>query len=152
MECKNFKNNILNYHYYESDLKTLAEMHEHKANCADCSALYLKISRVLGSADIVKEIQPDSFFYTRLSAKINNQKPEKIYVRMFAKLAQPLFAVCLVILGIFIGFKISSSLQDNNLTNSKTDNSQIVVSQLANEYYLKTADEEIIETYYLNDK
>lgn len=152
MECKNFKNNILNFHYNESDSETHAEMQEHMAQCVDCSALYLNITKVLGSVDIVSEMQPDSFLYTRISAKTDNQKSETIYFRLITRLAQPLFAVCFAIMGIFIGYKISSSLNENNLSNSQNNNSQKVVSQLAGEYYLKSAEEEIIETYYLNDK
>jgi len=152
MICKNFKNNILNYYYSECEPATAKEMQEHMAKCKDCAALFQQLAAVLGSADYIKEAAPNPFYYTRLSAKINNQKPGSIYTRMIARLAQPLVAACLAALGIFIGVKIAGNLSDNYFVESKSYQSEVAEMQLADEYFPKSGDEELIETYYLNDK
>lgn len=152
MICKNFKNNILNYYYGECDPDTAKEMKEHLVICNECAVLYQQLTGVLGSAKSINVAEPNPFFYTRLSAKINNQKPERIYTRLVARLVQPLVAACLAVLGIFIGVKIAGNLSENNFVESKTTQSEVAETQLANEYFPKTGDEELIETYYLNDK
>ncbi|HNW68965.1 MAG TPA: zf-HC2 domain-containing protein [Bacteroidales bacterium] len=152
MICKNFKNNILNYYYGESEPDTAREMKEHLATCHECAVLFQQLTGVLGSADHIKEAAPNPFFYTRLSAKIHNQKPVSIYTRMITRLVQPLMAACLAALGIFIGVKIAGNLSENYFVETKSTQSEVAEMQLANEYFPKSGDEELIETFYLNDK
>jgi hypothetical protein len=151
MECDKFRNNILDFYYSDCDPDTIKEMWEHKTTCPECAALVQRISQVLGSADFIKEIEPDSFYYTRLSSKIKDKKPENIYARLFARLAQPLVAACLCALGIFIGVKISGNLPDTTI-NTKNNQNEVAELQLADDYFPKSGNEELIETYYLNDK
>jgi len=152
MICKNFKINILNYYYGECKPDTAKEMKEHLTMCNECAVLFQQLAGVLGSADYIKAAEPNPFFFTRLSAKINNQKPERLYTRVVARLLQPLVAACLAVLGIFIGVKIAGNLSENYFVETKTTQSEVAETQLANEYFPKSGDEELIETYYLNDK
>jgi len=151
MECKNFKNNILNFYYNESNTKISGEIQEHLSACGECAELFRQVSLVLGSADPLKEVKPDSFYYTRLSSKIKDQPEINVYARFFVRLAQPLLAACFAIFGIFIGYKIVDGLQNNNTMASKSDQVEVAELQLAEEYFPQTANEENIETYYLNE-
>lgn len=151
MECKNFKNNILDFYYHESNTKISGEMEEHLSACSECAELFRHVSMVLGSANPIKEVKPDSFYYTRLSSKINVQPQRNVYARFFVRLAQPLLAACFAILGIFIGYKVVDGLQNNNTMVSKSDQVEVAELQLADEYFPRAANEENIETYYLNE-
>ncbi len=151
MECKNFKNNILNFYYHECNTKISGEMQEHVSACSECAELFRQVSLVLGSTDPVKEVKPDSFYYTRLSSKINVQPESHVYTRFFVRLAQPLLAACFAVFGIFIGYKIVDGLQNNNSMVSKSDQVEVAELQLAEEYFPHSANEENIETYYLNE-
>lgn len=152
MDCKFFCNNILNFYYQDLESNELAMMHEHLLHCPDCLKAYNNIIPLLNSSKISKEISPDPFFYTRLAAKLEEPKNERISYRLFTRLAQPLFVICLTIIGVFVGIKINNGLRNNatSLNSASTENQ--LISQLAGEYYMSTTKEENIETYYLSDK
>jgi len=152
MDCKFFCKNILNFYYQDLENKEAAIMQEHLLHCPDCLKAYNNIAPLLNSAEISKEIVPDHFFYTRLAAKLDRPKNERMSYSLYTRLAQPLFVVCLTIIGVFVGIKISDGIRDNatSLNTASTENQ--LISQLAGEYYMSKTKEENVETYYLSEK
>ncbi|MEN8248576.1 MAG: zf-HC2 domain-containing protein [Bacteroidota bacterium] len=102
MDCKIVTDNILFYLDKELDEDLRIQFEDHLAQCADCKELYQKVEATYGSINLVKELDPDPFFYTRFEARLEKQQENRA-VHVFFNVLKPLAVAASIALGIFIG-------------------------------------------------
>lgn len=102
MDCKIIADNILFYIDKELDTEFSKQFEEHLNNCAECKLLYQKIEGSYSKIELVKDLKPNPFFYTRLIAKLEKTK-EKRGMQIFVNALKPLAVAASIGLGIIIG-------------------------------------------------
>ena len=102
MDCKIVTDNILFYLDKELDSEISKQFEEHLNQCVECQLLYQKIAGSYSTIEMVKNLNPDPFFYTRLSAQLEETK-EKRGLQLFINALKPLAVAASIALGIIIG-------------------------------------------------
>ncbi|MEI6123346.1 MAG: hypothetical protein WCQ95_06925 [Bacteroidota bacterium] len=151
MECQKIRNKLVDYIYKDLEKSSAEHVAKHLVICEDCLDVYSKISNVLLSANLNQEVYTDDFYSTRLMAKIENRKTTSSGMVFLNKIYQPALLAAMVVVGILIGVKISDKFPATNAT-ATVNTKDMVLSQLANEYYVSNTRDEILENYYLTDK
>jgi predicted anti-sigma-YlaC factor YlaD len=102
MDCKIIADNILFYIDKELDSELSKQFEEHLNNCAECKLLYQRIEGSYSKIELVKELNPNPFFYSRLITKLEKNK-EKRTLQIFVNALKPLAIAASIGLGIIIG-------------------------------------------------
>jgi predicted anti-sigma-YlaC factor YlaD len=148
MDCKKITSQLLDHFYKELPTEASALVQSHLDHCDNCRLSYNKISGVLSSTSLHSDTTPNDYIDTRILAKLDNQKPSAVGVRLVWNILRPALVVSLVVLGIFTGIKISDTYTDN-FTNTyiASDTKNELATQFASENYLSSANDEVIEKY-----
>lgn len=121
MNCKTIHPDLIFYLGNELPEERRIVVQEHLNECADCMKFYefLKFQMQLISQEKNPEVSP--FFYTRLSARIDNN-PKIASGKSWTGILQPAFFSIILLIGIYGGLKLgdnaSTSARQQDTTNS----------------------------------
>lgn len=98
---------------------------KHLEECADCRSFLAFLKE--GMQVIEKEKNPEvtPFFYTRLSARLE-EKPKYQAQNQWARLAQPAFFALILILGIYGGLRIGDNASSPRVNQPTTSSIQML--------------------------
>ena len=100
------------------DKRTAVE--KHLEECADCRSFLAFLQEGMQIIEKEKNTEISPFFYTRLSARLN-ENPEHQAQSQWARLSQPAFFLLLLFIGIYSGLKLgrnASTTKENNQATS----------------------------------
>lgn len=113
---------------------------KHLQECADCRSFLVFLKDEMQIIEKEKNPEASPFFYTRLSARMDEQpqfKPQGLWVRI----AQPAFFSVMLMAGIYGGLRLGS-----NVSFSKVNQPATSSIQLLNDF-----EAEPIESFLLNE-
>lgn len=118
--------------------RTIVE--KHLEDCADCRSFLAFLQNEMQIIEKEKNPEVSPFFFTRLSAKLDERpqfKPQGLWVRI----AQPAFFSMMLIAGIYGGLHLGSNASSGMITPESTS-----TIQLMNDFEAET-----IESFLLNE-
>ena len=109
MKCKTLHKKLI--FFLEGDLpeNEANEMKAHLAKCESCAAFAEDMKKTLGIIQVEKSPEVNPFFYTRLKARMENEKvqeKQRVGFPIWEKVLQPAFFSLLLLAGIYTGIKI----------------------------------------------
>ncbi len=150
MNCKEVHKNLIFYIEKELNAKTQSKIHEHINACVSCKKLYEEIKNTLEIINSKEKNKSYPFFFTRIQQKVGELNSSEIktgFLPSFTKALKPVTLAILLAFGIFLGINLGNKYKTNNYTESNEN----LIQAYANEYYVNELNEEIIETFLLND-
>lgn len=131
MKNKCIHNDLIFYLDNELSVEKRTAVEKHLEECADCRGFLAFIQE--GMQLIEKEKNPEisPFFYTRLSARLE-EKPEYKVQSQWARLAQPAFFSLILLAGIYGGLKLGSNAS-SPLVNQQTSSGVQMLNDFATE-------------------
>lgn len=152
MDCKKVEHHLSDYYFQELSSENKEIIQQHLAACNNCQTLFNKFSAVMNAANLKEEIYAPDFIETRILAKLDNEKHQTSPIKVLQYFVRPVLVVSLAVLGIWVGVKISNTyINTTSEVNLASDNSNEQLStQFANENYLSSTSDEIIEMYINN--
>jgi len=150
MNCKEVHKNLIFYIENELKTETQSKIQEHINACVSCKKLCEKVKNTLGIINSEEKFKSYPFFFTRIQQKIDELNSLEIktgFLSSFTKALKPVALAILLAFGIFFGINLGNKYKTNNYTESN----EYLIQAYANEYYVNELNEEIIETFLLND-
>ena len=140
MKNKCIHNDLIFYIDNELSVEKRTAVEEHLEECADCRSFLAFLQD--GMQVIEKEKNPEvsPFFYTRLSARLE-EKPESRVQNQWVRLVQSALFSVLLVAGIYGGFKLGS-----NASSPKSDQHATSNIQMLNDF-----DAEPVESFLLDE-
>lgn len=125
MNCKTIHQDLIFYLGNELPEERKIVVQEHLNECADCMKFYefLKTELKLISDEKNPEVSP--FFYTRLSARLEDSQ-EYLPKKNWTRILQPAFYSLILIIGIYGGLKLGNDASNNVIQQNKTSNIQML--------------------------
>lgn len=152
MDCKKVEHHLSDYYFQELSSENKEIIQQHLAACNNCQTLFNKFSAVMNSLPLGKEIHAPDFIETRIIAKLENEKQQTSPIKVLQYFVRPVLVASLAVLGIWVGVEISNTYintsADINLTDANSN--EQLSTQFANENYLSSTSDEIIEMYINN--
>ncbi|HDR52047.1 MAG TPA: zf-HC2 domain-containing protein [Mariniphaga anaerophila] len=144
MKCKTLHKKLI--FFLEDDLpeNEAIEMKAHLAECESCAAFAEDMQKTLGIIQIEKSPEVNPFFYTRLKARMENEKvqeKQRVGFPVWEKVLQPAFFSLLLLAGIYTGIKIGQP------ATAKTSHSIFAETELVP--FLNEMQTEPIETFLM---
>ena len=112
IKSKNMKTNCIHndlIFYLDNELSVEKKIavEKHLLECYDCQSFLAFLQQEMQVIDKEKNPEASPFFYTRLSARLE-EKTERQTQRQWIRLAQPAFFSIILLLGIYGGLKLGS--------------------------------------------
>ena len=140
MNHKSIHNDLIFYLDNELSVEKRTAVEKHLEECADCQSFLAFLQD--GMQVIEKEKNPEvsPFFYTRLSARLE-EKEESQVQNQWVRLVQPALFSLLLVVGIYGGLKLGS-----NASSPKSDQHVTSSIQMLNDF-----DAEPVESFLLDE-
>lgn len=109
MNCKTIHKKIIFWIDGELPAEEMNQINLHLAVCKECTAFATDMQKTLGILTSEKNQEANPFFYTRVKARLENAEPNEFSREthsLWNRVLQPAFFSVLLIVGIYIGFKI----------------------------------------------
>lgn len=144
MKCKTLHKKLI--FFLEGDLpaREAEEMAAHLAQCDACAAFAEDMKKTLDIIQVEKSPEVNPFFYTRLKARMENEKnreKQRVGFPIWEKVLQPAFFTLLLLAEIYTGIKIGQP------ANTETDPSIFAETELVP--FLNEMEAEPIETFLM---
>lgn len=121
MKCQNIHPDLIYYLDNELSKERMLIVQEHLEKCADCRAFLALLKSEMQIIEQEKNPEVSPFFYTRLSAKLE-EKPVFGTSGQWVRILQPAFFSLILLVGIYGGFKLGNNASTSTIT-PKTSNS-----------------------------
>lgn len=149
MNCTLINKRIIDYLEHSLSQEDFADYNLHLESCGSCREHVLKFKNVYGSLDNVKvEVSP--FFSTRVIARFNREKdlsepwiPAAV-INFLKPVAAGLLLLTISTFGIFYA--------QGSFSTVKSTNSPSVATTWANDYYLNTNEDTMVDLIISNEK
>ncbi|MFY9150451.1 MAG: zf-HC2 domain-containing protein [Prolixibacteraceae bacterium] len=125
MNCKTIHQDLIFYLDNELPEERRSVVQEHLNVCADCRKFYelLKTEMQLITEEKNPEVSP--FFYTRLSARLEN-KQDYLPQKSWSTVLQPAFFSLILLIGIYGGLKLGNNASSPSIQQNRTSNIQML--------------------------
>lgn len=140
MKCKIQNSDLILYAEESLSAKRRDHLESHLADCSECQEFLSTLKEALTVIETDKEINENSFFYTRVIAKLDaNEKHTPANAKRFI----PAFAFsCILLAGILVGI---------NMGKLYSNNTSVISNDLQEEIgYMDDITQEPIEGFFLN--
>ena len=108
MKNKCIHNDLIFYLDNELSVEKKIAVEKHLEECADCRGFLAFLKEGIQIIDSEKNPEVSPFFYTRLSARLD-EKSERQTQSQWVRLAQPAFFSLVLLAGIYGGLKLGSN-------------------------------------------
>jgi anti-sigma factor RsiW len=108
MKHKSIHKDLIFYLDNELSVEKRTAVEKHLEECADCRGFLAFLKEGIQIIDKEKNPEVSPFFYTRLSARLE-EKPENQAQPQWVRLAQPAFFSLVLLAGIYGGLKLGSN-------------------------------------------
>lgn len=151
-DCKHARKNFMDFYFGELSDTAKAEFSKHIEQCEDCALLYRSFSLSMNSITESRQ-KPAPFFYTRLQQRLATNTESKVPApSIFTQIARPVLLAAMVVIGVFIGWGVSSLIDQKYTDGSSSLNeSDPLISLVAEDYKLDAGQDEKMEIYYINE-
>jgi len=148
MDCKFAEANLVDFYFKDLSAEDTGLIENHLIQCKHCQNLYQQISAVMSSAKSIHDLKAPDFIETRIIARLENKQNKPSWQRVLQYFLRPAMVLSLAVLGILVGIKICNILPDYSAEVKVTNENSIqLAKQFANEDYLITPGDELIESY-----
>ena len=137
-EC--IHNDLIFYIDNELSVEKRTVVEKHLEECADCRSFLAFLHDGMQVIEKEKNLEVSPFFYTRLSARLE-EKPQYQVQNQWVRLVQPVLFSLLLVAGIYGGLKLGS-----NASSSKSDQHATSGIQMLNDF-----DSEPVESFLLDE-
>lgn len=142
MNCKTIHNKLIFFLEKELTVSEMKLVQEHLDNCSECVLFVEEMKLTLDILTTEKNQEENTFFYTRVKARLENREAEQVVGRpVFARVLQPLAFSTILLLGIYGGIKLGQP-HKTELASTTTSEQQMIP-------YLNEMDAEPIETFLM---
>lgn len=138
MNCKNCHTDLIFYLDRELPEEKMEAVRKHLDGCVDCRSFLALMQSQLEIIDQEKQPEVSPYFFTRLSAKLDERTLETKQ-GIWSRVAQPAFFTLVLVLGIYGGLRIGTFT-------STMPNNQPAVNQIQ---MMNDFQDEPIETFLL---
>jgi len=139
MKCNQIHKKLIFYIGNELPVQQMAAIKNHLDACDECRGFLEFLRSELQVIDEEKNPEITPFFYTRLSARLDD-KSKELATNSWLRIAQPAFFTVLLIAGIYTGISIGSNATSNPAN-----------PQMSSIVYLNDFKAEPIESFLLDE-
>lgn len=140
MKTKCIHNDLIFYLHNELSVEKRTAVEKHLEECVDCRGFLAFLQDSMQIIENEKNMEASPFFYTRLSARLE-EKPESQIQSQWVRLAQPAFFSLMLVIGIYGGLKLGG-----NASSPKVNQQPITSTQMLNDFAA-----EPIESFLLDE-
>lgn len=144
MKCKTVHTNLIFFLEKELPVSEMKQVQEHLDNCPDCALFAEEMKKTFSILEAEKVTEVNPYFYTRVKAKLDNQKAkEKVVLgrSVLVRVLQPIAFSILLILGVYGGIKMGDTGSTRQIASTLEEQAMIP--------YWNELDAEPIENYLL---
>jgi anti-sigma factor RsiW len=125
MKTKCIHNDLIFYLDNELSVEKKIAVEKHLEECADCRSFLAFLQGGMQSIEKEKNPEVSPFFYTRLSARLD-EKSERQTKSQWVRLAQPAFFSLLLVIGIYGGLKLGGNASSPKVYQQATNSAQML--------------------------
>jgi len=125
MKNKCIHNDLIFYLDNELSVEKRTDVEKHLEECADCRGFLAFLKEGIQIIDVEKNPEVSPFFYTRLSARLD-EKSERQTQSQWVRLAQPAFFSLVLLAGIYGGLKFGSNASSSEVNQQGTTTVQML--------------------------
>jgi len=125
MKNKCIHKDLIFYLDNELSVEKRTAVEKHLEECADCRSFLAFLQERLQIIEKEKNPEVSPFFYTRLSARLD-EKTERQTQSQWVRLAQPAFFSLVLIAGIYGGLKLGSNASSPKVNQQTTSSVQML--------------------------
>jgi anti-sigma factor RsiW len=125
MKTKCIHNDLIFYLDNELSEEKRTAVEKHLEECADCRSFLAFLKEGIQIIDKEKNPEVSPFFYTRLSARLD-EKSERQTQSQWVRLAQPAFFSLLLVIGIYGGLKLGGNASSPKVYQQATNSAQML--------------------------
>ncbi|MDD2306183.1 MAG: zf-HC2 domain-containing protein [Prolixibacteraceae bacterium] len=125
MKTKCIHNDLIFYLDNELSVEKKIAVEKHLEECADCRGFLAFLKEGIQIIDREKKPEVSPFFYTRLSARLD-EKSETQAQSQWVRLAQPAFFSFVLLAGIYGGLKLGSNASSPKINQQVTSSVQML--------------------------
>ena len=143
MKCKAIHKKLIFYLDGELPQEEMEQVRQHILTCQLCAAFAGEMEKTMGIIEQEKVTEENPFFYTRIKARLVNEREELDELEkrpVWLKVLQPAFFSVILLFGIYGGFKIAQP-QKIHLANNELQEEVIP--------YLNEMETEPLETFLM---
>ena len=142
MNCKKAHKKLIFFLEKELSNSEMNLVKEHLNNCSECALFVEEMKLTLGILERDKVVEENPYFYTRVKARLENQKQEMIVSRpVLVRILQPIAFSLILMLGVYGGVKLG--------TPHKAELANITLSEQQIIPFLNEMDAEPIESFLM---
>jgi anti-sigma factor RsiW len=125
MKHESIHKDLIFYLDNELSVEKRTAVEKHLEECADCRGFLAFLKEGIQIIDKEKNPEVSPFFYTRLSARLD-EKPDRQVQSQWARLAQPAFFSLVLLAGIYGGMKLGSNASSPKVNQPTTSSIQML--------------------------
>ena len=153
MKCSEIQKKLIFYIEKELEKTSALEIESHLSKCKKCNSIFNEMNKTYSILNNVEQLNPNPFFYTRLSEKIkeiDNKENQIIFRPSFIKILQPIVVSFVLIVSVVLGIVIGNEFSQNSNIFENITETEIQV--YSDNFYLNEIDEESFENFLINGK
>jgi anti-sigma factor RsiW len=125
MKNKCIHNDLIFYLDNELSVEKRTAVEKHLEECADCQSFLAFLKESIQIIDKEKNQEVSPFFYTRLSARLDEKQVYQTQSQ-WVRLAQPAFFSLVLLAGIYGGLKLGSNASSPRVNQPATNSVQML--------------------------
>lgn len=125
MKNKCFHKDLIFYLDNELSAEKRNAVEKHLEECVDCQSFLAFVRSTMQVIEKEKEPEVSPFFYTRLSARLNEKQVHETQSQ-WARIAQPAFFSLVLLAGIYGGLKLGSNVSSSEVKPQSTSSIQML--------------------------
>jgi len=150
MKCSEIQKKLIFYIEKELEKTSTLEIESHLSKCKKCNSIFNEMNKTYSILNNGKQLNPNPFFYTRLSEKIKEIENKRIFHPSFIKILQPIVVSFVLIVSVVLGIVIGNEFSQNSNIFENITETEIQV--YSDNFYLNEIDEESFENFLINGK
>lgn len=150
MKCSEIQKKLIFYIEKELEKNSTMEIESHISKCKKCNSIFNEMNKTYSILNNVEQLNPNPFFYTRLSEKIKEIENKRIFHPSFIKILQPIVVSFVLIVSVVLGIVIGNEFSQNSNIFENITETEIQV--YSDNFYLNEIDEESFENFLINGK
>lgn len=150
MSCLLLKHHLIDFIEHKLPQEKQLKLQDHLANCRSCQELCHRFSGIYNSLDEYPLPEPSAYFYSKIVTKLEDQSANEYVLPVkFLRLLKPVAAGLFLVTGITVSLLFREVVNSGSLVASP--NTTIDASTWANEFYLDSSEETMVDLILNNE-
>lgn len=133
MNCERCHSSVIGFLERSLGAAERQEMEAHLRECSSCRGFLAYVQETFSAMESTRITEPDPFFYTRLTARMDREADQTNEKFRFVRILQPIAISVLLFAAIFTGIEIGNIGKSPEKNSFISDNLELQVNEIHSE-------------------